>query len=186
MTGPHPLNQAVIAQVLYDLRNGQLRKARALGFDDQDLDALKHPATASVLANAAVSWCSVTVNRHVLRNLVRQVEEVEKEVVEVDRLLRLGASTELITRFFGLSHQEVGLRRAVIGLSGRKGRHPVLTEQQDADLWEAWSAEIRKREIAKDDETAMLAVAADLAEAMDLPIAVIWSAIQGWIAERLF
>ena len=26
MTGPHPLNQAVIAQALHDLRNGQLRR----------------------------------------------------------------------------------------------------------------------------------------------------------------
>ncbi|MEN1479874.1 coproporphyrinogen III oxidase, partial [Pseudomonas aeruginosa] len=25
MSAPHPLNQAVIAQALYDLRNGQLR-----------------------------------------------------------------------------------------------------------------------------------------------------------------
>lgn len=186
MSGPHPLNQAVIAQVLHDLRNGQLRKARSLGFDDEDLEALKHPATASVLANAAVSWCSVTINRHVLRNLVRQLDDVAREIVEVDRLLRLGASTEIITKFYGLAHQEIGLRRAVIGLSGRKGRHPVLTEQQDADLWEAWSAEVKKREVAKDDETAMLEVAADLAETMDIPLAVIWSAIQGWISQRLF
>lgn len=186
MSGPHPLNQAVIAQILHDLRNGQLRKVRALGFDDQDLEALKQPATASVLANAGVSWCSVIVSRHVLRNLIRQVGDVEKEVLEVDRLLRLGASTEMITRFFGLSHQEVGLRRAVIGLAGRKGRHPVLTEQQDADLWEAWSAEIKKRGVARDDATAMLAVAADLAESTDIPLAVVWAAIQGWVSERLF
>ncbi len=48
MTGPHPLNQAVIAQALHDLRNGQLRRAKSMGFDDTDLDALKHPAMASV------------------------------------------------------------------------------------------------------------------------------------------
>lgn len=186
MSGPHPLNQAVIAQVLHDLRNGQLRKARSLGFSDEDLEALKNPATASVLANAGISWCSVAVNRHVMRNLVGQVKDVERETLEVDRLLRLGASTELITRFFGLSHQEIGFRRAVLGLAGRKGRHPVLTEQQDADLWEAWSAELKKRDVAKGDETAMLTVAADLAEATEIPLAVIWSAIQGWISERLF
>lgn len=186
MSGPHPLNQAVVAQVLHDLRNGQLRKARSLGFEDRDLDALKQPATASVLANAAVSWNSVIVNRHIMRNLVLQIDDVEREISEVDRLLRLGASTELITRFYGLSHQEVGLRRALIGLSGRKGRHPVLTEQQDADLWEAWSAEVKKREVPSGDETAMLALAADLAESTEIPLAVIWSAIQGWVAERLF
>ncbi len=55
MSNPHPLNQAVIAQALHDLRNGQLRRAKSMGFEDADLDALKHPAMASVLANAPVS-----------------------------------------------------------------------------------------------------------------------------------
>lgn len=67
MSAPHPLNQAVIAQALYDLRNGQLRRCKAMGFSEAELDALKHPAMVSVLANAGVSWCSVSVNREVLR-----------------------------------------------------------------------------------------------------------------------
>ena len=185
MSGPHPLNQAVIAQALHDLRNGQLRRAKSMGFDDQDLDALKHPAMASILANAAVSWCSVSVNREVLRRLLLQMEEISREVEEVDRLLRLGASTELVTRFYGITHQEVALRRSVIGLPRRKGRHPVLTERQDADLWEAWSKDIKERRVALDDDTAMLSLAADLAESTQIPLVVVWNAIQGWIAERL-
>ncbi len=32
MSAPHPLNQAVIAQALHDLRNGQLRRCKAMGF----------------------------------------------------------------------------------------------------------------------------------------------------------
>ncbi len=90
MSGPHPLNQAVIAQALHDLRNGQLRRAKSMGFDDKDLDALKHPAMASVLANANVSWCSVVVNRDVLRRLLHQVEDLTEEVGKIDRLRRLG------------------------------------------------------------------------------------------------
>ena len=33
MSTSHPLNQAVIAQALYDLRNGQLRRCKAMGVD---------------------------------------------------------------------------------------------------------------------------------------------------------
>jgi hypothetical protein len=51
MSSPHPLNQAVIAQALHDLRNGQLRRCKAMGFGDSELDALKHPALVSVLLN---------------------------------------------------------------------------------------------------------------------------------------
>lgn len=184
MSGPHPLNQAVIAQALHDLRNGQLRRAKSMGFDDEDLDALKKPAMASILANALVSWCSVSVNRDVLRRLLHQAGDLAREIESIDRLLRLGASTDLISRFHGLTHQEIALRRAVIGLPKRKGRHPVLTEQQDGELWTAWSAMVSERKVDLNDETAMLSVAADLAETTNLPLSVIWNAIRGWIDER--
>src|SRR5690606_18452243 len=101
MPAPHPLNQAVIAQALHDLRNGQLRRCKAMGFGERELDALKHPALVSVLINATVSWCSVKVNRDVLQRLLRQVEDVEKEIATVDRMLRLGASTEMVGKFYG-------------------------------------------------------------------------------------
>ncbi len=78
MSAPNPLNQAVIAQALQDLRNGQLRRCKAMGFGDRELDALKHPALVSVLINATVSWCSVKVNHEVMQRLLRQVDDVEK------------------------------------------------------------------------------------------------------------
>ena len=185
MPDPHPLNQAVIAQALHDLRNGQLRRAKSMGFDDAALEALKHPAMASLLANATVKWCSVSVNKEVLHHLLSQVNDVTREIEEIDRLLRLGASTELISKFYGLTHQEIALRRDVIGLPKRKGRHPVLTEEQDADLWHRWSATVKERGTELNDDMAMLAITADLAECTGLPISVIWSAIRGWIDEGL-
>jgi hypothetical protein len=106
MSAPHPLNQAVIAQALHDLRNGQLRRCKAMGFGEEELDALKHPELVSMLVNATVSWCSVSVNRDVLKRLLSQVHDVEREIATVDRMLRLGASTEMVSRFYGLTHQE--------------------------------------------------------------------------------
>ena len=95
MSAPHPLNQAVIAQALHDLRNGQLRRCKAMGFGEEELDALKHPELVSMLVNATVSWCSVSVNREVLKRLLGQVHDVEREIATVDRMLRLGASIEV-------------------------------------------------------------------------------------------
>ncbi|EPW2974724.1 DUF2857 domain-containing protein [Pseudomonas aeruginosa] len=185
MAGPHPLNQAVIAQVLHDLRNGQLRRAKSMGFEDDDLNALKDPAMVSLLANAMVNWCSVMVNRDVLRYLLRQVGDDARQIFEVDRMLRLGASTEMISRFFGLTHQETAVRRSVLGLPKRRGRHPVLTEQQDGDLWRSWSRTLKDRGIDHKDDEGMLTIAADLAESTGLPLSVVWSAIRGWLDEGL-
>jgi hypothetical protein len=105
-----------------------------------------------VLANATVSWCSVSVNREVLKRLLSQVQDVEKEIATVDRMLRLGASTEMVSRFYGLTHQEVALRRDILGLPKRKGRHPVLDEAQDTELWRRWKAGVQQRNVDLDDD----------------------------------
>ncbi|MGL6077204.1 DUF2857 domain-containing protein [Methyloversatilis discipulorum] len=185
MSVPHPLNQAVIAQALHDLRNGQLRRCKAMGFGDRELDALKHPELVSMLVNATVSWCSVKVNREVLQRLLRQVEDVEQEIATVDRMLRLGASTEMVSKFYGLTHQEVALRRDILGLPKRKGRHPVLSEAQDTDLWAHWKPAVDQRGIALDDDVAMLNLTLDLAETLALPASVIWATIRSWIDQGL-
>ena len=91
----------------------------------------------------------------------------------------------MVSRFYGLTHQEVALRRGILALPKRKGRHPVLDEAQDVALWEHWKAGITARDIALDDDTAMLALAMDLAETMTLPMSVIWSAIRNWIDQGL-
>ncbi|CAM5208838.1 MULTISPECIES: DUF2857 domain-containing protein [Alcaligenaceae] len=185
MSTPHPLNQAVIAQALYDLRNGQLRRCKLMGFGEEELDALKHPALISVLANANVSWCSVTVNREVLRRLLKQAQDVEKEIATVDRMLRLGASTEMVSRFYGLTHQEVALRRDILGLPKRKGRHPVLDEQQDTELWQQWKALTDGRDVDLRDEASILEVTMDLSEGMSLPLSVVWTAVKAWVDQGL-
>ena len=185
MSAPNPLNQAVIAQALQDLRNGQLRRCKAMGFGDRELDALKHPALVSVLINATVSWCSVKVNHEVMQRLLRQMDDVEKEIASVDRMLRLGASTEMVSKFYGLTHQEVALRRDILGLPKRKGRHPVLTEEQETELWARWKPAVEQPGIVLDDAAAMLELTLSLAEELALPASVIWASVHSWIDQGL-
>src|SRR5574337_97011 len=185
MSAPHPLNQAVIAQALHDLRNGQLRRCKAMGFGEEELDALKHPELVSMLVNATVSWCSVSVNRDVLKRLLSHVHDVEREIATVDRMLRLGASTEMVSKFYGLTHQEVALRREILGLPKRKGRHPVLDEEQDTELWRQWKAVTNSRTVDLEDETSILDAAMDLAEGMSLPLSVVWASIKSWVDQGL-
>ncbi|MDR3351547.1 MAG: DUF2857 domain-containing protein [Zoogloeaceae bacterium] len=186
MSEPNPLNHAVIAQALHNLRNGQLQRVKAMGFDEADLEALKHPATASMLANATVSWCSVTINRDALRCLFQRVSETNREIDEIDRLLRLGATTDILGESYGLTHQEVALRRTVIGLPKRKGRHRALSDEESTELWRRCSTTVRQEHIDPQDKPAMLRMAADMAEQMTLPLAVIWNALRAWIKAKQF
>lgn len=185
MSTPHPLNQAVLAQALHDLRNGQLRRCLAMGFSERELDVLKQPSLVSLLANAHVPWCSVKVNPDVLWRLVNQINDIEQEIATIDRMLRLGASTEMVSKYYGLTHQEVALRRDILSLPKRRGRHSVLSEEQENSLWHEWKLAVTNRHIALSDDAAMLSLAMDLAENSSLPMSVIWAAIQHWIDEDL-
>lgn len=185
MSSPHPLNQAVIAQALHDLRNGQLRRCQAMGFSPHALEALKQPAFVSALANSKVAWCAVKVNSDVVNRLLDQGRSVEQEIAAIDRMLRLGASTEMVSEFHGLTHQEIALRRQVLGLPHRKGRWPVLTEDEDSRLWTCWHQQVVKRATTTQDDASMLSIAMDLAAEQSLPLVVIWSAIRRWIEEGL-
>lgn len=178
-----PLNQAVIAQVLHDLRMGQLKRCESMGFTPDTLAAFREPTTISMLANAIVPWCSVRVNQSVLQRLLGQVRAVETEIAAIDRMLKLGASTEMMAEFYGLTHAEVALRRQVLRLQVSKGRRRVLTESQDADLWTRWRDEVIRRELDVDDTRAMLDVAMTLADERSLSLCVVWSAIRTWMKQ---
>lgn len=185
MTSPHPLNQAVIQQAMQDLRNGQLARWEGTGFTPDLLEVLKHPANAIALAHARVPWVKCQINRDVVLRTLNRVPDVQKEIEVIDRMLRLGASTEMLSEFHGLSHQEVARRRALLGMPERKGRWPVLTEDQDTELWQAWSKSAKEREIDLEDDAAILELAMELAEGRSLPLAVVWSAIRDWIDQGL-
>lgn len=180
MSVPHPLHQAVLAQVLNDLRSGQLRRCQSMGFSPKSLAAMKRQELVSVLLNAKIRWCTITVNDELVQRLLKQIPNIEQEIAAIDRMLRLGASTEMVSEFHGLNHQEVALRRLVLGLPQRKGRWPVLTESEDANLWKAWQAAVAARGGATDDAS-MLTVCMELAELRSVPLAVVWSMVRNWL-----
>lgn len=185
MPSPHPLNHAVLAQALHDYRNGLLRRCEAIGFSPRALQALKEPALVSILLNARVPWCDVKVNQERIDRLLNHGREAERESEQIERMLRLGASTDMMGTFHGLTHQEVALHRQMLGIAQRKGRWPLLTEEEDSKLWERWRAAVQERGIEFDDDLTMLELSMELAEEQSLPLAVIWSAIRDWIEQGL-
>lgn len=183
---PHPLNQAVVAQTLHDFHCGNLRRCLAIGFRETDLAALKDADVVSTLVYSPFPWCCVRVDRDVFQRLLRRGQDLGKEAESIDRMLRLGASTEMVSEFHGLTHQEVALRRKILALPLRKGRWRVLTEEQDTALWQRWSPTIKARRIDTRNDAEMLALGMELAEEQSLPLSVVWSATRSWVEQGLF
>ncbi|CAJ5201400.1 Protein of uncharacterised function (DUF2857) [Burkholderia pseudomallei] len=77
------------------------------------------------------------------------------------------------------------MRRDMLGMPKRKGRWPVLTEAQEKAVWEHWQPRIEAEDVDPHDDRTMLDLCMDTAEALNLPMAVLWNVMQGWIAEGL-
>jgi len=185
MNRTHSVNYAVIAQVLEDMKNGQLYKTKRMGFEDKDLEAIRDASKACLLASSTVQWCAVKINLAVLRGLLKRIEEDRIEAEETDRLLRLSASTKLLAQNYGLTSQEIAMWRGIVGVPAIRGRPHNLPDAACDDLWRRFTALVEASSADTDDEKAMITIVAKLAESTQYPFTSIWRLICEWKNEKL-
>ena len=116
-----PINEAILSQVLHNMRNGQLKRCIEMGLEPEILAQLQQPSVLSLLLNTPVSWCTVTIDADMVKRLLTGAERSEDEARMIERALRLGATTQMLQQFFGLSPQDVALQRLIIGVTPRRG-----------------------------------------------------------------
>lgn len=177
----HPLNHYVISQVLFDLRNGQLKSSIELGFSEEDIRLLKDPKKMSVLLNTSVRWVNAKVDPNVIHRLWNRIEDHDKEIYIIDEMLKLGASSKLISDVFGLDQREVAFRKRVLDIEKKQGRWPEITEEQSHQLWHEWKTKIDQYHLDIHNLMDMAKVCMVLARKHDIPMAMIWQAIEQWI-----
>ena len=168
------LNQAMLTQVLHELRQGNLQRCKALGLGEDDLNLLQSlpPTTLSRLAHASVSWVEIRIDSPVLRRLIEHADRDEQNERLINRALKLGASSTIMYQCFGLAHSETALRRRLLKIETRKGRPHHLSEAQEHALWRRW-CQLRKQEGAEDQLDAMMM----LAEEQQISLVVVWQQI---------
>lgn len=179
----HPINQAVISQVLFDLRNGQLRRSLEMGFSEEDIRLLKDPEMVSVLLNTPVRWSTVKVDSEVMRRLLLRVRDSDKEIAIIDWMLKLGASSKMISDVFGLDQREVAFRKRVLDIDKKQGRWQEITDQQNHQLWREWKAKIEQYQLDMQNLMDMAKICIILAKTHEIPMAMIWQAMEKWISE---
>ncbi len=194
-----PINEAILSQVLHHMRNGQLRRCIEMGLEPEILAQLQQPSVLSLLLNTPVSWCNVTIDGEMVKKLLIGAQRSDEEVRTIERALRLGATTQMLQQFFGLSPQDVALQRLMIGVTARRGRWREFSEEMDAHLWYRWTHLMQEHQVELEDSLALLDIAMLVAEELNTPqdtlvdessenlsLAIIWHRIQSWIKEGLY
>jgi len=165
------LNSAMLNQVLHELRQGHLQRCRALGLGEEELEILQglSPMTLSRLANATVPWVEIKVDIAVMHRLIEQADRDEQNERLINRALKLGASSLIMNRCFGLDHSETALRRRLLKIPVPRGRPQNLTEAQEHALWRRWQ-QLRERDVNDDTlDTLMM-----IAEEQDVSLTMVW------------
>jgi len=178
---PDLINECVLGIVLHDMRNGQWQRAFEMGFTEEHLRLLKNPANVRKLLYAPVRWVKVIVYTDLLDGLLKRADEIEKESVEIDQMLELGASGKMMAQVFGLTHQDIAFRKRLLLVPKKRGRWPEISEEQNHVLWREWKALIAQDRLDTFNPRGMAKACMKLAQKHKLPMAMIWQAIEDWL-----
>lgn len=134
------LNYAVLTDALHALKEGNIRHCEHLGFTFDEMNALNQLSLDElfIVSRSSAPFVAVSIRHDVFCHLLALSRQEVQRQQQINRAIRLGSSIALLNRYFGLTSNEVCLRRRLLGISIPYGRTPVPDEETDAGIWRQW------------------------------------------------
>lgn len=174
------LNRALFKQALNLIRDGDMRRARALGFRDDELQRLSRMRGSEIesLINEYPAVARFELDHDTFKAALRRVDRDQDREGLIDHSIRNGASVQMLAAFFGLTPNDCSARRALLGVPSRQGRLPMPDEKTEHEAYHRWQtiSDDPTSPSAAEDIRGMLV----LAEEIQQPLAVIWMLIKQW------
>lgn len=163
------LNYAVLTDALHALKDGNIRHCEALGFTFDEMNALNQLSLDElfILSRASAQFMAVSVRHDALRQLLALSRQEVQRQQQINRAIRLGGSIALLNRYFGLTSNEICVRRRLLGVAIPQGRTPIPDEQTDAEIWRQW----QKRRVDNLESPEALTAMMQVTEALSAPTA---------------
>ncbi|MGR3808152.1 DUF2857 domain-containing protein [Pasteurella testudinis] len=174
------INQAVIAHVITQLKEGNLRHCEQIGFTENELREIMQLTTDEIhhLAQISTPFLKIDVNHKLFMRMVNSAKEYSHTQKLLDRALILGATIELINYYFGSTNGEVSERRRLLGQSKKPGRHCLCNEEQSAQAWYRWQE--MKADLASFESIETLDALMLIAEELEMNVTSVWKLVQEW------
>ena len=136
----YSLNHTVLTNALAALKEGNFRYCETLGFTFDELNTLNQLSLDElfIVSRASTQFMMVTVHHDVLRNILTSSRKEAQHQQQINRAIRLGGSIALLNHFFGLTSNDVCIRRRLLGVNIPYGRTPIPNETVDAEIWLSW------------------------------------------------
>ena len=183
------INQVVLSQILADLNNGNIKRCESYGFSIKDLQELQSISLNELmyLGSSEVQLFSIRVNSDALIRLRDQARESEQTQKLIDRALVLGASIELLDKYFGLKSHEISARRRLLNLDIKLGRSRKVNEDESNDVWAQWKKyELNDLNSIHSLDVLMLITETLLETYEDLTLTAVYTFIDEYLSEKAF
>ncbi|HBR1893748.1 DUF2857 domain-containing protein [Klebsiella quasipneumoniae subsp. similipneumoniae] len=174
------LNYAVLTDVLHALKEGNLRHCEALGFTFDEMAALNQLSLDElfIVSRNSTPFVAISVHHDVLLHLVALARQEVRHQKQINRAIHLGGSITLLNQYFGLTSNEVCLRRRLLGVSVPYGRTPEPDEETDAAIWQQWQQCRVENLTSPEALDAMMQVTETLlSQTKVLPLTTVWKRI---------
>ncbi|HHO8472704.1 TPA: DUF2857 domain-containing protein [Klebsiella pneumoniae] len=174
------LNYAVLTDALHALKEGNLRHCEALGFTFDEMAALNQLSLDElfIVSRNSAPFVVISVRHDVLLHLMALARQEVRHQKQINRAILLGGSIALLNQYFGLTSNEVCLRRRLLGVSVPFGRTPEPDEETDAAIWQQWQQCRVDNLESLDALTAMMQVTETLLpKAEGLSLTTVWKRI---------
>lgn len=134
------INYAVITSALAALKEGNFRYCETLGFTFDELNTLNQLSLDEVfiVSRASTQFMSITVRHDVLKQILTLSRQEAQRQQQINRAIGLGGSIALLNHFYGLTSNDVCIRRRLLGVTIPYGRTPIPDEAIDAEIWLLW------------------------------------------------
>lgn len=174
------LNYAVLTDALHALKEDNIHHCESLGFTFDEINTLSQLSLDElfILSRATAPFISVSVRHDVLHYLLTQARQECQRQQQIKRAIQLGGSIALLNQYFGLTSNEVCLRRRLLGVSVPYGRTPEPDEETDSAIWQQWQ-KCRVENLASPEALrAMMQVTETLlSQTEGLPLTTVWKRI---------
>lgn len=174
------LNYAVLTDALHALKEGDIRHCESLGFTFDEMNALNMLSLDElfIISRSAAPFFSVSIRHEVLHHVLALARQEHRRQKQINRAIRLGGSIALLNQYFGLTSNDVCLRRRMLGVSVPYGRTPEPDEETDAVIWRQWQ-KYRVENLASPEALgAMMQVTETLlSQSKGLPLTTVWKRI---------
>lgn len=174
------INYAILTGTLHAFKQGDFLYCETLGFTLEELDALNQLSLDEIffISRASAQFISLTVRHDVLKHILALSHKELQRQQMINRAIKLGGSIALLNHYFGLTSNEVCIRRRLLRINTPHGRTPIPNEQTDAEIWLRWRKYGQQNIESIDALEAMMQITESFSSLQAAPsLTVIWNRI---------